>query len=390
MGKQEQLSKHRTEEMVQISQAEANSRHVKRSDYQSCTVAFIDCKKPGSHLKQNYSIIGPGVTSSTEQVINLPEAHGFNIGAAAMPPGITNNLHIHFTAEVFMVYDGEYTFRWGPNGENEFIGRPGDILSIPTWIFRGFTNTGESEGWVFTTLGGDNTGGVIFHPDIIREAAEFGLYISRSNMLIDTSKGDPVPTEDQCIAPMADEDVAMLREYSLEEMRQRVVTTEDRDYRPAFIDMALENCGAEIAPVIGHGISQNRDHTARIRNPHGFSMEWLRLHPGQRVSPFSLDEKMVVIPRGDGAKVVMNDAGDVSLVLDAWETLSVPSGVVRAFENTSEAAVEMLVIVSGDHQKHPKFHGHVIEAAFENGNALDAQGYVADAHLIPNYGMVAE
>ncbi|MEZ5752163.1 MAG: hypothetical protein R3D60_09380 [Paracoccaceae bacterium] len=90
-----------------LSKPDAEKRHVRRTDYVSCTVAFIDCKKPGSHLKENYSIIGPGVTSSAEQVINLPEAHGFNIGAAAMPNGITNNLHIHFTAEVFMVYRGE-------------------------------------------------------------------------------------------------------------------------------------------------------------------------------------------------------------------------------------------------------------------------------------------
>ena len=376
--------------MTQISQADADARHVKRSDYQSCTVAFIDCKKPGSHLKQNYSIIGPGVTSSTEQVINLPEAHGFNIGAAAMPTGITNNLHIHFTAEVFMVYEGEYTFRWGSNGENEFVGRPGDILSIPTWIFRGFTNTGEGEGWVFTTLGGDNTGGVIFHPDIIREAADYGLYISKNNVLIDSQNGDPVPTEDQCIAPMADDDVAKLRSYTPEEMRGRVVTTDDRDFRPAFIDMALEGCGAEIAPVIGHGITQNRDHTARIRNPHGFSMEWLRLQPGQSVSAFTLSEKMVVIPREGGVRLALNETGDVSVDLGAWDTYSVPSGVLRSLQNASDAPVEVLVVVSGDQQKRPRFRSDVIEAAFAHGYALDAQGYVASAHLIPNYGMVAE
>ena len=376
--------------MTQISQADADARHVKHSDYQSCTVAFIDCKKPGSHLKQNYSIIGPGVTSSTEQVINLPEAHGFNIGAAAMPTGITNNLHIHFTAEVFMVYEGEYTFRWGSNGENEFVGRPGDILSIPTWIFRGFTNTGEGEGWVFTTLGGDNTGGVIFHPDIIREAADYGLYISKNNVLIDSQNGDPVPTEDQCIAPMADDDVAKLRSYTPEEMRERVVTTDDRDFRPAFIDMALEGCGAEIAPVIGHGITQNRDHTARIRNPHGFSMEWLRLQPGQSVSAFTLSEKMVVIPREGGVRLALNETGDVSVDLGAWDTCSVPSGVLRSLQNVSAAPVEVLVVVSGDQQKRPRFRSDVIEAAFAHGYALDAQGYVASAHLIPNYGMVAE
>ncbi|WP_415919554.1 hypothetical protein [Tateyamaria sp. SN6-1] len=376
--------------MAQISQTDADARHIKRSDYKSCTVAFIDCKKPGSHLKQNYSIIGPGVTSSTEQVIHLPEAHGFNIGAAAMPPGITNNLHIHFTAEVFMVYDGEYTFRWGPNGENEFVGRPGDILSVPTWIYRGFVNSGDTDGWIFTTLGGDNTGGVIFHPDIIREAAEYGLYLSRDNVLIDTSNGDPVPDETQCIDPMSADDVARLRPYSVAEMRERAVTAADRDYRPAFIDQGLAGCGAEIAPVIGHGMTQNRDHKARVTNPHGFSMEWLRLHPGQRVSAFVLDEKMVLIPRGSGVQVRLNDDGDAALDLGAWDTASIPGGVVRTLENMSRDTVELLVIISGDHQKRPRFRSHVVADAFAGGHALDAQGYVADAHLIPGYGMVAE
>lgn len=376
--------------MTQITQTEADARHVKRGDYQSCTVAFIDCKKPGSHLKQNYSIIGPGVTSSSEQVVNLPETHGFNIGAAAMPPGITNNLHIHFTAEVFMLYGGEYTFRWGSNGENEFVGRPGDILSVPTWIFRGFTNTGDDEGWLFTTLGGDNTGGVIFHPDILHEAAEYGLYLSKDNQLIDTSNGDPLPDEGHRMVPMAERDVAKLKSYSPEEMRQRVVATTDRDFRPAFIDAVLDGCGAEIAPVIGYGITQNRDHMARIRNPHGFSMDWLRLQPGQYVSPFTLADKMVVIPREDGLRITMNDAADVTTDLGKWDTYSIPVGVVRALENTGDAPLEVLVIVSGDHQKRPQFRGHVLEDAFAKGVTLDAQGYVAEAHLIPNYGMVAE
>lgn len=376
--------------MTRITQAEADARHVTRDDYTSCTVAFIDCKKPGSHLKQNYSIIGPGVTSSSEQVVNLPEPHGFNIGAAAMPPGITNNLHIHFTAEVFMVYDGEYTFRWGPNGENEIVGRPGDILSVPTWIFRGFTNTGQGEGWIFTTLGGDNTGGVIFHPDIIREAADYGLYLSKENVLIDTSKGEPTPSEDRCIAPMSDEEVGKLRTYGVDEMMQRIVAADDRDYRPAFIDVGIDGCGGEIAPVIGHGITQNRDHAAKIRNPHGFSMEWLRLQPGQKVSPFTLSDKMVVIPREAGLRVSLNDDGDVTSDLGAWETFSVPTDVVRAFENTGGTVVEALVIVSGDHQKRPMFRGHVVEAAYRSGHVLDAQGYVADARLVPSYGLVAE
>lgn len=371
--------------MSTITQDQAEARHVKRDDYVSCTVAFIDCKKPGSHLKENYSIIGPGVTSSAEQVINLPEAHGFNIGAAAMPHGITNNLHIHFTAEVFIVQRGEWTFRWGSKGENEVLGRAGDIVSVPTWIFRGFTNAGPDDGWLFTILGGDNTGGVIFHPDIIREAADYGLYISSENRLIDTSRGDAVPPEEDRIPPMPDSDVVALREVSRDEMMSRIVAKADRDFRPAFIDQGLRGGGAEIAPVIGHGITQNRDHAAPITNPHGFSVEWLRLRPGQSVGPFALDEKMVLIAHEGRFGVDFPDGGNTSVEVDAWDTFSVPGGVSRRITALGDAPVEILVVVAGDHRKRPAFAPDVIEAAKAAGLGLDAGGFVAKASLLPAY-----
>ncbi|SFJ82823.1 hypothetical protein [Jannaschia pohangensis] len=371
--------------MTPITQDVAAARHVRRADYVSCTVAFIDCKKPGSHLKENYSIIGPGVTSSDEQIINLPEAHGFNIGAAAMPHGITNNLHIHFTAEVFIVQRGEWTFRWGSKGENEVTGGPGDILSVPTWIFRGFTNTGPDDGWLFTILGGDNTGGVIFHPDIIREAADYGLYISSENRLVDTSRGDPVPPEEGRIPPMPDADVAALREVSHAEMARRFVQRKDRDFRPGFIDRDLPGGGAQIAPVIGFGITQNREHAAPITNPHGFSAEWLRLEPGQAVGPFALDEKMVLMVHEGRVRLDYVDGGNASVEVDAWDTYSVPGGPMRTLTALGDTPVEILVTVSGDHRKRPTFAPEVIEAARAAGLGLDAGGFVAKASLLPSY-----
>lgn len=144
-----------------ITPEQARSRLVAPEDMVSCNLAFIDCKLPGSHLKQNYSFIGPGVTQSSAQVVNIPEPHGFNIGAAAMPKGVTNNLHLHFTAEVFLIHEGTWRFRWGANGENEAEFSAPAILSIPTWIFRGFTNVSKEEtcGMVYTVLGGNHTGG---------------------------------------------------------------------------------------------------------------------------------------------------------------------------------------------------------------------------------------
>lgn len=371
--------------MTEITQEAAEARHIKRADYVSCTVAFIDCKKPGSDTKENYSIIGPGVTSSDDQVINLPEAHGFNIGAAAMPHGITNNLHIHFTAEVFIVQHGEWTFRWGSKGENEVIGRKGDIVSVPTWIFRGFTNAGPDDGWLFTILGGDNTGGVIFHPDIIREAADYGLYISSENRLIDTSRGDKVPPESGRIPPMPDEDVAALRNVSRQEMMSRIVTADARDFKPAFIDQALPQGGAEIASVIGFGMTQNRNHAAPITNPHGFSAEWLRLAPGQSVGPFMVDEKMVLMLHEGQMQIDYADGGGASVTVNAWDTYSVPGGVLRTLTATGDSTVEVLVVLSGDHRKRPVFAPEVLARAQASGLGLDAGGFVAKASLLPSY-----
>ena len=84
-----------------LTSSELARRHIRRAQYVSCDEAFVDVRLPGSTPKENYSIVGPGVTQNASQVINLREAHGFNIGAAGMGAGITNSLHLHFTAEVF-------------------------------------------------------------------------------------------------------------------------------------------------------------------------------------------------------------------------------------------------------------------------------------------------
>ncbi len=373
--------------MTSLTAKQANERLIKREDYVSCSVAFIDCKKPGSHLKENYSIIGPGVTSSADQIINLPEPHGFNVGAAAMPNGITNNLHIHFTAEVFIVQKGEWTFRWGSNGEHSFVGKEGDILSVPTWMFRGFTNAGCDDGWLFTVLGGNNTGGVIFHPDIIREAEQFGLYISKQNTLIDTTNGDPIPQPDSTTPPMPDEFVAQLRDVSPESMQQRLLTESAREFRAGFIDASLPDCGAELAPVIGAGLTQNREHHAPITNPHGFSLEWLRMQPKQQLSAFSLDEKMVLIMRKGAMRVFFNTEQTVYVDVNAWDTYSIPEGVVRSIQNLGGEVAEALIVVSGDQRKYPEFSKDTHAAAAANDRALDAGGFVAPACLLPSYAM---
>jgi mannose-6-phosphate isomerase-like protein (cupin superfamily) len=371
-----------------LTPAEAQARLIPKSSYVSCPVAFVDCRLPGSHLKRNYSMIGPGVTTAADQHVNLREPHGFNIGAAGMPNGIVNNLHLHFTAEVFMILSGKWTLRWGPNGDDgTFEAEGGAIASIPTWIFRGFTNTGPDDGWIFTTLGGDDTGGIIWHPSILDRAAETGLYLTADNLLVDTTTGATPPAPADRLKPITPEEIAALKRWTPAEMRQRIVTAEDRDWSDAaLLDSCLPGCASAIAPVIGAGISQHRGHTAKLMDPHGFSMEWLRIPAGGQVSRFRIGAKMVLLAYKGSCEVVLNGPGhEVALPLGRIDMVSVPAGAWRAIRNSGTEAVELLVMITGDGRKTPEWPAATIEAARKADRAVDASGLIAPAHLLPDF-----
>ena len=60
---------------------------------------------------------------------------------------------------------------------------------------------------MFTVLGQDNTGGIIWGPSVLSEAEGFGLYLTEDNQLVDTVAGERIPAEsraDETHAGLAD------------------------------------------------------------------------------------------------------------------------------------------------------------------------------------------
>ena len=372
--------------MPSLTDNESRIRHIRRSDMVANTMAFIDCKMPGSERKENYALVGPGVSQSHDQVVNLTEAHGFSLGVAAMPPGTVNNLHVHFTAEVFMIQRGTWTFRWGADGrDGEIVGNPGDIVSIPTWIFRGFSNSGAEDGWIFTALGGDDTGGIIWHPSIIESASHHGLYLNRDNMMVDVGSTGTRPDAADLMPVLTPAEIATLPRYTAEQMASRVVPANARDWSGhALLDSGLPGHAAELAPVIGHGMSEDRAHAAPINNPHGFSIEWLRIQPGNQIGRHHLAEKQVVIVFNGALDVTLNGPGEeVGVHVDTGEVFSLPGNTWRSLAAAGEAAVEVALITAGDARKRITWAPEIVQAATKVGFGLDHDGHVALLSLLP-------
>ena len=203
-----------------MNELNINNRLVRYGELIPCKTAFIDTHTPGSDQKENFTIIGSGVSENPEQHVHISIPHGFNIGAAGQPPKCNNSLHSHRTAEVFFVLSGRWRFFWGRYGNaGEVILEKGDIFNIPTGIFRGFENIGESYGMLMAILGGDDAGGgVIWAPEVLSEAKKHGLILSEKGKIYDTLKDQQIPNDENEMKPLKDDELKNFPEYSTSEV----------------------------------------------------------------------------------------------------------------------------------------------------------------------------
>lgn len=367
---------------VQVTAAELTARTILRKDLVADRSAFLDTRIPGSEGKINYPLIGRGVSENPGQVVPVTEPHGFNLGAAVMPAGVVNNLHSHFTAEVFACFAGEWLFRWGVDGQDgEVVVRDGDVISIPSWMFRGFTSLTD-DAWLFSVLGRDESGGLIWAPSVVAESGRYGMHLTIDNRIIETELGE-VPIDVELVRPLTENDLGHMRRPTVAQMRRRLATPEDLEWSGrALVDWMLPGGAAQLAAVVGYGISADRDQEPRIHNPHGFSLAWLRAEPGQGVLRHRHSESQVLIVKNGLWRVTLNDEKPVSVDIGPYDTLSIPAGAWRRFESIGPETGQLVLVTGGDGSIALEWSTEVLELARSAGVTHDADGYLAPAHLV--------
>ncbi len=256
-----------------------HERIVRYGELKPCKTAFIDAHTPGSDQKENFTIIGGGVSESPDQHVHFSDKIGFNIGAAGQPPKCRNSLHDHHTAEAFFVAKGRWRFFWGRWGTaGEVVLEEGDIFNIPTGIFRGFENIGTDYGMIMAILGGDDAGGgVMWAPQVIEDAAEHGLVLGDNGILYDTKKGQELPHNVRPMPVMSDEELAKRPEPSAQEVLPNHVAR--------YWDLMAKAAKAP-AKVIGED--------AQLRDKPGFEVDFITR--GSLAGEQSHDKHTVLMP----------------------------------------------------------------------------------------------
>ncbi len=315
-----------------------DARIVRYGELRPCKTAFIDAHTPGSDAKENFTIIGGGVSESPDQFVHIAEKHGFNIGAAGQPPRCRNSLHSHRTAEVFWVLSGRWRFFWGRWGDaGEVVLEPGDIIDIPTGIFRGFENIGTDYGMIMAILGGDDAGGgVIWAPQVIEDAQAHGLVLGGNGKLYDSKKGQALP---EGTAPMPVLDDAALADYP-EPTPMEVVGFGVRRY----LDMAALAKDKPVKVIGEHGI---------IRDKPGFEVD-LVTRSSAKDAPHEHDRATVLMPARGHWRLTWEEG---ETVLAPGDTVSVPGGVPHAAVPAMEGEAALYHIIATDDPAGPTWRG---------------------------------
>ena len=312
-----------------MSTEQIQQRIVRYGDLQPCKTAFIDAHTPGSDQKENFTIIGAGVSESPDQHVHIAIPHGFNIGAAGQPPRCRNSLHSHRTAEVFFVLHGRWRFFWGRWGTaGEVTLEEGDIIDIPTGMFRGFENIGSDYGMLMAILGGDDAGGgVIWAPQVIEDARDHGLVLSERGKLYDSKRGQQLPAGEQPMKLLSD---AQLQDFA-EPSSMAVVG----GYVRRYWDLVAISDKQPVCVIGERGV---------IRDKPGFELRF--------TSRASASETKQSYAK---ASVLMPVKGHWRVELDGWsgtlaagDTMSIPENTAHSFVPSMSGAAAMYQVVATD------------------------------------------
>ena len=325
-------------------------RLVRYRDLRPCTTAFVDTRTPGSEQKENFTIIGPGVAENPDQHVHIDIPHGFNIGGARQPPHCVNSQQSHETAEVFVVHSGTWRFKSGHDGSDGYVDiGPGDTISIPTNVFRGFENIGNVSGFLFAVLGGDDPGHVTWAPYVFDAAAQHGLVLLEGGRLIDTTR-EVVPANAQRMRPTSQQDVAKFTRHDSESLAR--IVAKAAEFKPGGGLTAIS--GFEECPIVGVANANENMPAGTLAWPHSFQVRALRIASGAR-SPLHSRAEVEVLFVQSGKLHIDVDGG--SLDVEPGDTFTMPIGMAHAFANLGREQAVVYVVRGGDHPQAPNWIG---------------------------------
>ena len=288
------------------------NRLAKFNDLIPSSLPFVEGRLEGHRERKNYTIIGRGVAEDSRQSVKIQSLHGYNLGAVSAMPKNGSGLHSHTTAEVFIIYSGKWRFYWGADGKNETVLNKGDIISMPTNMFRAFENYGDEESLMFVVLGGDDPGIITWVPEILNRAKETGMALLDDNSLIDLRKNE-IPNGRKIIEPISLSELDKFDNYLPTELEKNIFRNQQNNTPHDQIN------NIDIFQVLGKTFNTKK-YDPLINQDTGFNLTILKSKVG-KIENIECSKPTTLFAQQGIWEIKLND---INIKLEKGDTFSVP------------------------------------------------------------------
>jgi mannose-6-phosphate isomerase-like protein (cupin superfamily) len=171
------------------------------------------------------------------------------------------------------------------------------------------------------------------------------------------------------------------RNISPAEMELRVARFSQLKKTPEpFVDSQIEGALRDAYLVIGKGVVEKQSMLSMISDAEDFNITLIKAPPGNGASLHAHDTVEVFVPfTGKWALIWLNGDKREEIVLEPFDLMSMPIGVMRGFRNIGDSDGWLFAITGGTDSGRVHWHPEVIEMSAAHGWYLDAEGNVRRA-----------
>jgi uncharacterized RmlC-like cupin family protein len=170
----------------------------------------------------------------------------------------------------------------------------------------------------------------------------------------------------------------MARTPTVAEMERRTARFKKlKPHKAAFLDHVYAKNERDIFNIIGRGVAEDiAGAQPEITAVDGFNVQMARCKPGHGNGLHAHPTVETFMALNGRWAVRWGDHAENQLILEQFDIISVPPGVMRCFENISDEEADLMAILGGTDAGYVRWHPELLRDAMANGWELDAKGNI--------------
>ncbi len=142
-----------------------------------------------------------------------------------------------------------------------------------------------------------------------------------------------------------------------------------------MLDAVIPGQEREIYQIIGKSVSENREQKIPITDNNGFNVAIIRCAPGKGTLHHDHKTNEVFMSLKGKWKIFWGDDEESNFViLEPFDTASVPPNLMRGFRNAGDETAFMLAIVGGTDPGRVEWPQETVDMVAKHGIGLDENG----------------